>query len=292
MNSNQNLLFLTNFSEACFQALPAMAEWADREQGTLTLLHVARDERRALEVARDRLNSFFAEGQRYERCERVLLKGDPCEAVQEYCRAEHPDQVFAPASKPSRLPRFRSSLRARLIRCGVKLWTRGRSEGPDTACRVPRNVAYAITGHDNWAAEACEAVRFAMDYEARIHFLYLSPWPDIDDGTIVSDLRLNHPRVSLSDIETLVRRLPVRPELHTTLGNRTSDVVRLLRDCQADAAFVSEAHAIRRRAFRDTMDGELDRLDCEVFCYPRNPVTPTLKRVVSQPHYLRPVETR
>jgi hypothetical protein len=285
MNTNPHLLFLTNFSEACFQALPAISEWIDREQGRLTLLNVARGG-----GSRDRLRSFFAEADRYAHCERVSLKGEPAEAIIEYCRAESPDVVFAPASKPSGVPRiFHRSLRASLIRRGLKLWTRGRSEGPDAVPRRPRNVAYAITGHARWATEVVDAARFAASYNATLHLLYLAPWPEVHDGTFAADLRATHPRVSPEELETLVRRLPGRPEVHASLGNSTRDVVRLLRHCCADVAFVNESHAIRRRLFHESIQPDLDRLDCEVFCYPTQPLVNVPELILPQPRGVKPV---
>lgn len=272
--NHKNLLFLTNFSEACFQAVPAIAEWIDREDGQLTIVHVARPEGRQVAIARDRLNSFFAEADRYRNCRRSLLIGSPLEEVAHYCRSERPDAVFAPASKPSGVPRpFHQSLRARLVRDGgIKLWTRGRGDGTGCSLRTPRNVAYVVTGHPGWITEACEAARLAVSYGANLHYLYLTPWPEVHDGT-VADLRSIRPQVPPQELENLARRLPIRPELHTALGDSASDVVRILRECQADVAFVAEHHAVRRGLFRVTMDSDLDRLDCEVICYPKSPIS-------------------
>ncbi len=271
--TNNKLLFLTNFTEACYQAIPTIAEWIDRERGHLTIVHVTRQEGRKAEGARERLQSFFAEADRYPHCERVLLHGRPADALVRYCRAQRPGIVFVPASKPSGLPRFlHQSLRASLIRRGgVKVWTRGRSDGTDLSPRTPRRVAYAITGHTEWMAEAFEAARWADAYGAQLHLLYLAPWPEVNDGT-VAHVPLEDPHVSLDDVEILAQRLPGHPEIHTALGNDTRDLVHLLTECRADLAFVSENHAVRRWFFRERMDKVLDQLDCEVICFPKHPI--------------------
>lgn len=285
MNTNKRMLFLTNFSEACFQALPAVAEWMDREKGQLTILHVAHQSGTELESARERLHSFFAEADRYSRCERVLLTGKPAEAIIGYCRHKTPDVVFAPASQPSGLPRiFHQSLRARLVReGGVKLWTRGRGGRNGASARAPKHVAHAITGHAGWVAEAVEAAQFAAAYQAKLHFLYLAPWPEVHEGTVAEDLCIARPEVSTTELQSLASMLPVRPELHTSMGDGHRDLIRLLLKCDADVAFLGERHVVLRGLLRVSMNPDLDGLDCEVVCYPKNPGTGGIKRLAHQP---------
>jgi nucleotide-binding universal stress UspA family protein len=292
--TKKNLLFLTNFSEACFQAVPSIAEWMDREQGRLTLLHVADPGQKDSEQSESRLKSFFAEADRYRHCERVVLKGPRVQSMVDYCQAERPDVVFAPASKPSGLPRFlHSSLRAQLIReGGVRLWTRGRSEGSDNSARVPKQVVYAITGSAGWVSEAVEAAKFAARYEANLHYVYLAPWPDLHEGSLVTSISEEMSGVTQQEVRNLASQLAIQPEIHTGIGDSGRDLARLLKECRADVAFVGESHLIRRSFWRDQIDAELDGLDCEFVCYPQHPGGMVGEPQEERQQFLEPAQSR
>ena len=107
MQNKKSLLFLTNFTEACFQAIPALAEWADHEDARLSLLHVHCPGRTEEGRAHKAMQSFFAEADRYAKCERLLLAGDAETQIVSFCRETRPEIVFAPASHPTGIPRGR-----------------------------------------------------------------------------------------------------------------------------------------------------------------------------------------
>jgi nucleotide-binding universal stress UspA family protein len=294
MTTNKKLLFLTNFSEACYQAVPSIAEWMDREQGELTILHVADAGERDSSQAESRLKSFFAEADRYRNCERVLLKGPRVETLVNYCQAEKPSVVFAPASKPSGLPRIlHKSLRSQLIRQGgVRLWTRGRSEGADNSTRVPKQVVYAITGSEGWVSEALEAAKFAASYDATLHYAYLAPWPVLHEGLMASGVTVEMPGVTSKEVRSLADQLPIQPKIHTRIGDSSGDLARLLKECRADVAFVGEKHLIQGSWWRDQIHPELDGLDCEFICYPKNPAYRIAGRKEAAQRFLEPAQSR
>jgi len=294
MTSNRKMVFLTNFSEACFQAIPTVAEWMDREKGHLTIVHAASEGVKELEPARERLQSFFAEADRYLQCERVLLQGARVETILEYCRKERPSVVFAPASKPSGLPRvMHSSLRAKLIRSGgLRLWTKGRSESGDATPKAPRHVAYAITGNHGWVSEAVEAAKFAAQYDAKLHYLYLAPWPIAQEGMTADDVRLEMKHVSVREVRELAQQLPITPIVHTRMGDRSGDLGQLLKACRADVAFVGDKHLIRRRLWLESIHPELDAMDCEFVCYPARAGVAGMSTVASPQKFLEPARSR
>lgn len=276
MNRGKNLLFLTNFSEACFQAIPAVAEWTDREEGHLTLLHV-HPTGRGEDNARKSMRSFFAEADRYAKWERTLLSGDAMETLVGYCRQTRPDIVFAPASHPVGFPRFRHrSVRAALLReGGVKIWTRGRNGQSASSRRAPENVAYVISGHADWAREALVAAETALRHRARLHLINLVPPQEIHDGTLAGDIRVSHPNVPADEFARVVNSLPLSPVIHSSAGDEFRELPRLLRQAGANAVFAGERHVLKQRLLRVGFNRDLERLDCDVFCFPSS--APDLK---------------
>jgi hypothetical protein len=269
------LLFLTNFSEACFQSIPTLAEWMDREDGHLTLLHVHAPGQLNEDAARKAMRSFFAEADRYARCERVLLAGDPAGVALDYCRRTRPDLVFAPASHKAGFPRLmHESIRAKLLRAaGVKVWTRGRNGSAVAAGRPVENVAYVITGHADWPIEAQLAAQTAQRHHSRFHLIHLTPAQDIHDGTLGGDIRIGHPDVETSDLRRIMEGLPMPPVVHSSTGDEYRELPRLLGEAAANIVFVGERHAVRRGLFNHHFNPDLERLDCEVVCFPDHPMT-------------------
>lgn len=268
----KNALFLTNFSEPCFQAIPAVAEYTDREDSHLTLLHVYPSSR-SEDKARKAMRSFFAEADRYSRWERVLVPGDPRDAILDYCRQTRPDIVFAPASHPPGIPRFRHrSLRAALLRkAGVSLWTRGRGGRPIGARRNPEHVAYVISGQPDWQEEAIGAAEMALAHRARLHLIHLTPYQQIHDGTLASDIAQGPPSVPIDELARLVGELPLAPVIHSSSGDEIRELPRLLRESGATTVFAGESHVLKPGLFGVGFNRDIEKLDCDVFCFPRRP---------------------
>jgi nucleotide-binding universal stress UspA family protein len=270
MKNQKNLLFLTNFSEACFRAIPTVSDWIDREEGQLTILHVHGPGRTEEAEARQRMRSFFAEADRYAKCERVLFSGEPGRVVLEYCRQERPNLVFAPAGHPAGVPRVRHrSLRALLLKsAAVRIWTRGRNGNATPPRRAPENIVYVITGHSNWVQEAQFAAKMAVRHRARLHLLHLTPMQDIHDGTLASEISIGQPNVSTSELLRLIASLPVPPLVHSSTGDELRELARMLRECRADMVFLGERHAVRRGILGSYVNPDLERLDVEAICFP------------------------
>lgn len=294
--SGRSFLFLTNFSEACFQTIPTVAEWMDREEGHLTLLHVQSAGQRPEQAARQSMRSFFAEADRYARCERVLLSGDPVDVTVDYCRRVKPDIVFAPASAKTGFPRFgHNSIRARLLSdAGVKLWTRGKNGGLVPSSRHADDVAYVLTGHADWLQEAQMAARTALRLNARLHLIHLTPTQSIHDGTLAPDIQIGGPEAPISALRKLVESLPAPAIVHSSTGDEYRELPRLLKESGAQMVFLGERHAVRRGLFSRNFNPDLKSFDCEVVCFPdcpnggsRHERSPEAGRVVMLPSFTR-----
>jgi hypothetical protein len=105
MTNRKNMLFLTDFSEAAFRAIPALTEWLDREEGGLTILHV-HSPGPAGEASATRACALSSLRRTLCGCKRILVSGDLERVAIDYCRNERPEFVFAPASHPTGLPRL------------------------------------------------------------------------------------------------------------------------------------------------------------------------------------------
>lgn len=275
MQNKKSLLFLTNFSEPCFQAIPALAEWADHEEAQLCLLHVHSPGRTEEGRAQKAMQSFFAEADRYARCERLVLPGDAETQIVAFCRERRPEIVFAPASHPTGIPRLRHrSLRASLLRkSSVKIWSRGRN-GSRAPRKTPENVAYVMSGHANWHSEATMAAQTAARYGAQFHMIHLTPHQAIHDGTFAADIRIGHPSLADGELAALAGNLPKEPIIHSSTADEFRELPRLLLEAHASMVFLAERHAIRRGLFGYSVNRDLENMDCEFVCFPEKVLAP------------------
>ncbi len=281
MQTKKNLLFLTNFSEACFQAIPTLAEWADQEEARLSLLHVHSPGRTEETRAHKAMRSFFAEADRYARCERLLLSGNAENQIVSFCCDRRPDIVFAPASHPPGIPRVRS-LRASLVRkSNVKIWSRGRS-GHHSSRKAPENVAYVMSGHPRWHSEAMMAAQTAARYRANFHMIHLTPHQPVHDGMSAADIRIGHPDLTGRELAEMAESLPVEPVVHSSTGDEFRELPRLLEESHATMIFLGEHHAIRRSLFGYSVNSDLETMDCEFVCFPEKAM-PSQKQTGIEP---------
>ena len=269
MQNKKSLLFLTNFTEACFQAIPALAEWADHEDARLSLLHVHCPGRTEEGRAHKAMQSFFAEADRYAKCERLLLAGDAETQIVSFCRETRPEIVFAPASHPTGIPRVRHrSLRASLLRkSNMRIWSRGRN-GSRAPRKAPENVAYIMSGHANWHGEATMAAHTAARYGAQFHMIHLTPHQPVHDGTLVGDIGIGHPSLREEELTALTGSLPMEPIVHSSTGDEFRELPRLVEESHASMVFLGERHAIRRGVFGYSVNRDLESRDCEFVCFP------------------------
>ncbi|MEZ5288868.1 MAG: universal stress protein [Vicinamibacterales bacterium] len=145
------VVFLTNFSNLCFRAIPSLAQMSDDIDMRLTIVHAAGEtaDTRPLE---NNLRNFFSEADAFSRCRRILERGTPVDAVQRLATRQPIDLVVAPAGDPLGMPRIgHRSLRSRLVReCPAPVWTHGPAALHRRGVRRPRRVACVVEeGHSS-----------------------------------------------------------------------------------------------------------------------------------------------
>lgn len=280
----RRLLFPTSFSDACFRTTPVLSEWMDDPEAHLTLLHVYDAKKHGRREVERQLHSFFAEADQYGRCERVLLSGDPRTQILEHCRRHRYDLLFLPASEPTGYPRIgHRSLRATLLRDGhVPVWTNFDFSRSGSLRQHPRQVAYVMTHEPNWREHYVEAAAAAVRWNAAFHVIYVFPVPDVDDGTLASDLFAGRETEALRELRTLGSALPVPTRVHAATGHERFEVRRLLKEAGADLAFISSTRALQRGFFGTRINPILRAPGCQFICFPDNP----RPEVLEQPRML------
>jgi hypothetical protein len=280
------VLFLTNFSDACFGSIPSLARLSDEVNVRLTLLHAYGTAREVRPLERN-LQNFFPEADTYAACKRVLVPGTPYEAVRRI-RAEQPvDLVVAPAGDPLGFPRVgHSSLRSRLVReVGAPMWTSGGGLRGRRLSRQTRNVACCVglgragRGHLRLAAE------YAQSVGATLHLIHVVP--SIDEGTWM-DLAQAEPFDREHAFEAVRRVAPavaVRPEAH--VADR-STVAGVLDACEADVVFLDGEEWMQRWWFTSRIRSAVDRLPCPAVCVKADRDDLTWQLPPRQARYLRP----
>lgn len=259
------VLFLTNFSNLCFQAIPALAQMSDDIDMRLTILHASGDSA-DVRPMEENLRNFFPEADHFSRCRRVLERGRPLEAVRRL-RAEQPvDLVVAPAGDPLGMPRIgHSSLRSGLVRdLGVPLWTNGPSTQPKRLVRAVRNVACVMQDGSPGRAHLRMAAQYAAAVNARLHVVRTVD-ALFDEGKLLM-LAFDYPFERVDAEHALQNELAdtgLVPELHLASPRRLGDVLSRI---DADIVFLDAARWTGFRWLRRRMHGMLDRLPCPAVC--------------------------
>ena len=235
------ILLLTNFSDYCFRVIPAIAQLAEAMPVGLTLLHAYNPARTSARQARESLDSYFPEADRYASCRRVAVPGPLVPAVQRQLRVDPAHLIVAPASDPIGLPRFGDrSLRAQLVdACGIPVWTMGRGVARPVLQRPIKHVACWLDFRTERFRHLPYAIAFAERFGATLHLLH--GLPAIDEGLLMPP---GHPERPLDpgrareEIAQLTAGAPVDIEIHVTQGEGRRTLTRLLRECQADVVFL------------------------------------------------------
>lgn len=262
-----SILFPTSFSDACFQTGRAIAQLADRCRVHLTIVHVAPAGSVAPGTRRE-LASFFAEGDHYDQCRRILLESnEPASAVATFGAREAFDLIMSPASDRLGvhrvlLPSFRGRL---LASCTVPLWTSGPALHQGQFRQGIRNVAYLVDYDHAPRARARKAAAFAARFGARLHALDVIP--PVTDGTVLDVLDSHRPLMPARADEQIREMFDDGPEpaVDVRVGSRERELARMLRRCEADLLFVAPQHATRG-VLRTGFARDLDRLPCPVVC--------------------------
>src|SRR4051794_15409278 len=256
------ILFLTDFSNASYRTIPALAQMADELDTRLTLLHAYGGSTESLAAAEAKLKSFFPEATYYRGTQRFVLSSDVLTAVKQV-RSEQPvDLIVAPSSDPLGLPHpWDHSLRAELIanECGP-VWTVGQSIQSVVLNRRTRNVGCWVDLDSPDKRHISLAFAYASTLGAKLHLL--NAMPNVDEGTLISSLYSDsplYPEGVAQGIQDLVGWVPVKPEIHVRPGVPGRVLPQLARDLDLDILFVSKSNAIRNGWMKMSLRPVIDR---------------------------------
>lgn len=259
------IVFLTNFSDACFRAIPALAQLADDIDVRLTLLHACGADVGRYAARTEDIRSFFAEADHYPACRRLVTAESTLDALRRL-QAETPiDLVVAPAGDPLGLPRIgHSSLRSRLIQeIAAPVWTCGHEVPARRLARATRHVACVLEVSQHGLAHVRLASTYASRMNARLHLVQVIP--DIDESSLL---------LAYDDWSTDKAR---RAAIAAGAGELLEEAVRVtdrrglaqtLRACDADIALLDGQPWITRQWLADRVNPTLDALPCPVIAVP------------------------
>ena len=259
-----DILFLTNFSDYCFRSIPAIAQMADALKVRLTVMHVYDPKRSSQAEAEGQVQSFFPEADRYAACYRLAVRGPFVSAVKRHLELWPVNLIVAPSSDPIGLPRIGDrSMRARLLEeCGIPIWTIGRRVKVPKLMQPVRNVACWL----DFRSPETSHLSFAMDYahkiNARLHLLRAIP--EIHEGSLLPAAhpgKALHPDLAAEEILRLCAGAPLIPEVHVSSGEGRTTLVRMLRECDADAVFVPNQESLLARWLRFGLQASA-RIEC------------------------------
>ena len=233
------VVFLTNFTDFCYRSIPAIAQMADDFSMRLTIVYTTLDRTPSIED-RTKLESFFPEADAYPRCRRMVMKGDPVDAVKRLGMVHPVDLLIAPAADPLGLPRFwHPSLRARLMReTRVPLWTIDRRTDPAKLRKVPQRVGCWIDFHRGWMNHIAFAREYAGAMGAEFHILHALP--EMSDGMLVHDER-PLTRAGVVDLVTrTIAPLAVPTHFHVADNDGRRTRTKLIAETGMDVVFAAE----------------------------------------------------
>lgn len=258
-----DVVFLTNFSDACFRAIPALAQLADDVDLRLTLLHAAGGDAARQRTREADIRSFFAEADHYASCRRLVADAGPIEALRRLQGESPIDLVVAPAGDPLGFPRIgHNSLRSRLIReIGVPLWTCGTGVPARRLARPTRNVVCALDVERPGVAHVRLASEYANRVGATLHLVQVVP--DIDESSVL----LGYAEWSSDKALRAVKAAGAQDRLAS--GPHVTDrhgLPRTLKQCDADIAFLDGEPWLTRQWLARRVSPILDGLPCPAIC--------------------------
>ncbi|MBK7931843.1 MAG: universal stress protein [Bryobacterales bacterium] len=261
------LLFLTNYSDSSYQAIPAVAQLAASLHLRITLLHAYNPRQSTQRQADDQLHSFSAEAAQYSDCRRVVVPGPALAAVQKYAASHRFDLLVAPQRDRFGLPRIaHRSLRARLLQTiPAPLWTLGAALPPRGFDRPIRNIACRMNYGASSILHFKLAANLAERLDARLHLIDVVP--DTDEATLLVPLYATRPLSASAAIARIAEHtafMKRTPEIHVSAGNESRELRRLLERCEADLFFCGENQALRSTLLGPQLDRSLDSCGCPV----------------------------
>lgn len=255
------LLFLTNYSDSSYQAIPAVAQLAASLHLRITLLHAYNPRQSTQRQADDQLQSFSAQAAQYSDCHRVALPGSALQVVQEYASAHPIDLLVAPEADRFGLPRIaHRSFRAQLLKTiPAPLWTLGAripSRGFD---RPIRNVACRMNYSASNILHFKLAANLAERLDARLHLIDVVP--DTNEATLLDPLYSTRPLSASAAVARIAEHavfMKRSPQIHVSAGNETREIRRLLERCEADLLFCGENQALRSNLLGPSLERFID----------------------------------
>ncbi len=234
-----NVVFMTNFSDACFRATPSVAQLADDVAIRLTILHVYDPRTQEKHEAQAHVRGFFPEADHYQGTERLAMPGNPVAAVSKLSHRQSIDLVVSPASDPLGLPRLgHRSLRGRVLHeCGVPVWSLGRRVDVSKLSRPVRNVACWMEFGSAETTHLALATEYARTVGARLHLLHALP--EINEGMILPYAAEQplHPDGVRDAFHQMMCNTPVKTEIHVQTGGGSRACAALTKACDADLLF-------------------------------------------------------
>lgn len=261
------ILFPTSFSDACFRTGRAIAQLADTCRVSLTIAHVARPHD-DLNRKQQELNSFLAEADHYDRCDRLLLIGDdPVKAISECSAKLNSDLIVAPASDRLGLHRLlRPSFRAGLLRnCTAPLWTMGAKLDRAAFRGGIRTVACILDFDRDSRSYLSLALSFATRMGARLRIVHVvQPIDEYALASSVESCAPLMPELAVQKIREVFAGHPC-PEIDVAVGDPARELPRLLEQNGADVVFAGRGQALCGVGERK-LSRFLDRLPCPAIC--------------------------
>lgn len=274
MKPTPQIVFATNFSDACYRAIPAVASWVDTLKARLTILHVCDPKRYSPRASEAYLKSFFAEADLFCNCERVLKLGTPYEGIAEYAE-KHPGALLVlPPSDRVGFPRpFHQSIRAKLLReHSCPIWTIGRPAEGRAVVNAEDNIACWLECPEDGITHLREAATLAAHKKARLHLLCTIPSiEELDEGALGKVLTSNSPfgeEYAEDWLKSIGHTLGIEYELHITAGSARRVLPKMVKQTGASVLFVSRSSAIRSDSFGLKLNSALDACDHAVICFP------------------------
>jgi hypothetical protein len=268
-HSEMKLLLSTRFSESCFYAIPAVAQWMDDIASSLTIVHVYNPKKTHRSEAQAQLNGFFAEADRYGGTLRVLLSGDdPAEAIAAYLKEAPHDLLVCPASDQVGFPRpLHRSTRARLLHLtNAPLWTMSASAYARRVDR-PARVGCVISRRSDSRRPLEIAAQYARFHGATLQLMYLVP--EVDDGTIRNTLSYNEPlseRAAARELQRLVDALSITSEIYTARGVCARSVEEMVERARTDLLFIGKSEVLRRKLWLPDIASFTSSAGCPMIC--------------------------
>jgi len=260
------VLFLTNFSDSCYRAIPAVAQLSDEVDLRLTILHAHTGQPDALARKEDALRSFFPEADDYTGCRRLLVHGSPVDAVRTLKTKQPIDLVVAPPGDPLGMPRLgHRSIRSLLIRdAALPTWTSGASASASRILRPTRHVACTVELEQDGKAHLELACAYAEAMGATLHLVHVLP--EVEEGHRMMQLAAAEP---FDEVHAMKACRKVGASRALPVDVRVTDIHGLsatLSDCEADVVFLDGAKWMSRRWLTFRMRRMLDELPCPAVC--------------------------